>query len=298
MAKQQKLKAFVKCKGRDFKGKWPKQYEGIDHVYVEDKYDGLRCIILLKGGKAKAYTSSGVFIPNAVEVCKAIESKVSYDAMFDGEMFCTDWNDTVSVMKTQTYSKELAAKAQIRLFDYMIYGDWKRRECLVPLKIRKFVLSELVKQIKNKRVQLITHVKARAKTKLMDYLLKKAAKQKREGIMIKDPRAGYAFRGSSPNWMKHKPRQDVDLKILDCLVGTEGKANGKRMGRLVVSGKIDGRKIKTRVGGGFKSAQRDMLWKMHKKGKLVGRFATFHHEGVTINGCLRFPQFVRLHEEK
>lgn len=300
MAKQKRLSFFVKSKGRDFKGKFPPQYKAIKFVYVEDKYDGLRCIVVFSRDKAKAYTSTGVLIPNAAELCTMIEKKLKgqEDRVFDGEMYCTNWNDTVSVMKTQTYNKELASKANLRFFDTMLLSEYKAQKCDTPLQIRKRILAHKLKFIASNRLQLIPHRCVRPKIKLMDKLMKDADRRGLEGIMIKDPFAGYAFRTGSANWLKHKLKKDADLKILDALPGDKGKRNEKRLGRLKLKGVIDGKKILTKCGGGFTDKNRDELWALHKKGKLVGRFAIFNHEGTTVNGALRFPQFVKLHEEK
>jgi hypothetical protein len=65
-----------------------------------------------------------------------------------------------------------------------------------------------------------------------------------------------------------------------------------------LKGIIDGKKVKTRCGGGFKDHERESLWKMHKAGKLVGKIVEIEHEGLTRKNAVRFPQFRRLHPEK
>src|ERR1700761_7028734 len=124
MPKQTTLKGFAIAKAKEYKGKLPKQYARLSHVYAENKIDGLRGVIIVRNGKAKAYTSTGVLVPNAKYLCKLFEAlPMANNRMFDGEYFAKDWNLTQSLVKTQS----LHVKAKllcIRLFDCVALSEW------------------------------------------------------------------------------------------------------------------------------------------------------------------------------
>ena len=109
-----------------------------------------------------------------------------------------------------------------------------------------------------------------------------------EGIMIKDPEAGYECKRSVA-WLKLKPFIEVSLTVVSTEEGT-GKNVGK-MGALVCEGIDDGKAIRVNVGSGFTDEQRDEFWSC----KVDGHIVEVRADAVTQNQdgtySLRFPRF-------
>ena len=111
-----------------------------------------------------------------------------------------------------------------------------------------------------------------------------------EGIMIKDPNAGYECKRSVA-WLKLKPFIEVSLSVIGVEEGT-GKNEGK-MGAIICEGEDDGKLITVNVGSGFTDEHRDTYWT--SRNKLLGMVAEVRADAVTMNQdgtySLRFPRF-------
>jgi DNA ligase-1 len=111
-----------------------------------------------------------------------------------------------------------------------------------------------------------------------------------EGIMLKDPEAGYECKRSVA-WLKLKPFIEVSLEVTDVEEGT-GKNVG-RLGALVCSGVDDGKTITVNVGSGFSDELRDSVW--GDRGSVIGQIVEVRADAVTQNQdgsySLRFPRF-------
>jgi DNA ligase-1 len=113
-----------------------------------------------------------------------------------------------------------------------------------------------------------------------------------EGIMIKDPDAGYECKRSVA-WLKLKPFIEVSLEVTDVEEGT-GRNVG-RLGAIVCQGVDDGKTIKVNVGSGFSDSDRDVYWS--SRDSLLGQIVEVRADAVTQNQdgtySLRFPRFLR-----
>jgi DNA ligase-1 len=113
-----------------------------------------------------------------------------------------------------------------------------------------------------------------------------------EGIMIKDPEAGYECKRSVA-WLKLKPFIEVSLEIVDVEEGT-GRNVG-RLGAIVCQGVDDGKTIRVNVGSGFSDSDRDNYWA--SRDSLLGQIVEVRADAVTQNQdgsySLRFPRFLR-----
>ena len=273
------------------------KYQNLIKSYiVEDKEDGLRgfifvCPVAGRGGlgnkvTVESYTSGGVAIPNAKFISQAIkkawieisdgETNLRRGFVLDGEFTCKNWNDSNSAVKTQTFTEELAQGLQFKTWDIIPWADWSIRECGLSQDRRKLLLWKVYKVIKKQTDKIIYQPYERynslsLKDSHVQAHLQAAVKRGAEGIVIKEMHGLYLFKKCRV-WMKLKPYLEADMTI----IGAEEECdkNGKpknSLGALVVKGVIDGKKIKTNVGGGYKRKERIDLWKLHKKGKLIGR---------------------------
>jgi len=113
-----------------------------------------------------------------------------------------------------------------------------------------------------------------------------------EGIMIKDPDAGYECKRSHA-WLKLKPFIEVTLEVVDVEEGT-GR-NAGRLGAFICEGVDDGRSISVNCGSGFTDSDRDSFWS--DKGEIVGRLVEVRADAITQNQdgsySLRFPRYLR-----
>jgi DNA ligase-1 len=111
-----------------------------------------------------------------------------------------------------------------------------------------------------------------------------------EGIMIKDPNAGYECKRSTA-WLKQKPYIEVSLTVIGVEEGT-GRNQGK-LGAIIVEGEDDGKLIRTNVGSGLTDADRVTYW--DNADSIIGNIVEVRADAVTQNQdgsySLRFPRF-------
>jgi len=112
-----------------------------------------------------------------------------------------------------------------------------------------------------------------------------------EGIMIKNPDAGYECKRSVA-WLKLKPFIEVSLSVVAVEEGT-GKNVGK-LGAFIVEGIDDGKTIRTNVGSGLTDNMRECFWEAQED--LIGKIVEVRADAVTQNQdgtySLRFPRFL------
>jgi DNA ligase-1 len=112
-----------------------------------------------------------------------------------------------------------------------------------------------------------------------------------EGIMLKDPMAGYKCKRSVA-WLKLKPFIEVSLTVVAVEEGT-GKNVGK-LGALVCEGEDDNRSIRVNCGSGFTDSDRDVFWTSCDA--LIGQIVEVRADAITQNQdgsySLRFPRFL------
>ena len=113
-----------------------------------------------------------------------------------------------------------------------------------------------------------------------------------EGIMLKDPEAGYKCKRSVA-WLKLKPFIEVSLEVVAVEEGT-GKNVGK-LGALVCEGIDDGKRIFVNVGSGFSDDDRAAYWAGREE--ILKKIVEVRADAITQNQdgtySLRFPRFLR-----
>jgi DNA ligase-1 len=201
---------------------------------------------------------------------------------------------------TQVHRKSdvKANDAVLNLFDFIPLenfeqGSWDRTQ---------LIRSQMVQAWVNTHYQEMPNVKALAFEKVdldtaegqlrFKEINAQAVAGGYEGIMIKDPEAGYECKRSVA-WLKLKPFIEVSLEVVAVEEGT-GRNIGK-LGALVCEGEDNGQRIQVNVGSGFTDSNRDTYWS--GRDALIGNIVEVRADAVTQNQdgtySLRFPRFLR-----
>jgi DNA ligase-1 len=267
---------------------------------IEVKLDGVRILtIVYPDGQVNQYSRNGKELVNFGHIKKQFEQIATgllEPWVFDGEIMSSSFQD---LMKQVHRKSSVAAEdAVLNLFDcvplvHFKAGKWNAKQSFRTEHVTKFV---------EHHKDTLTHVRALSQ-ELVD--LDTDAGQKRfkeinaqaiaggyEGIMIKDPDAGYECK-RSVSWLKLKPFIEVSLGVVDVEEGT-GKNLG-RLGALVCEGVDDGKAIRVNVGSGFSDSSRDSFWS--SRDQLNGSIVEVRADAITQNQdgtySLRFPRFLR-----
>ena len=217
-----------------------------------------------------------------------------YDLVLDGEIMSSSFQDLMTQVHRKSDVK--ANDAILNLFDMCPLSDfeqgtWDKSQTLRSQMVQAWVEKNHtdlpnVTCLANELVDLDT---AEGQLRYKE-INAQAVTGGYEGIMIKDPEAGYECKRSVA-WLKLKPFIEVSLEVKDVEEGT-GKNVG-RLGALVCEGVDDGKSISVNVGSGFTDDHRIEFWA--SRTLLPGNIVEVRADAVTQNQdgtySLRFPRF-------
>lgn len=260
----------------------------------------------------------------------------------DGEAMMGLFGDTGKLRRKNSQ----ATGCELHLYDLVSYNDWKGTSAKpMPLSERRAKLesfcraaSVLLKGEYADLVQLVPQTPladlnaveefysecvqtslgeylARGDMdKMMDLMLETIDEQTGqpktlEGAMIKNLDAPYE-RKKSYQWLKMKPTETEDLRIVGAFAGEQHKKYENTLGGVIV----DRNGVECRIVG-FSDKLRDELWPLYLQdmefaedhgvtdfndfhGKLIGRLIEVKFQEVTPDGSLRHANYVRFRDDK
>ena len=269
---------------------------------IEVKLDGVRVItIVYPDGRVDQFSRNGkelVNFPHVKEQISAVVKKTPppYAVVLDGEIMSSSFQDLMTQIHRKSSAK--ANDAILNLFDFVPLADFEKGKWDKSQTVR----SQMVQAWLEKNHEDLPNVTCLA-NELVDLDTKEGQLRYKEinaqavaggyeGIMIKDPDAGYECKRSVA-WLKLKPFIEVSLTVVAVEEGT-GKNVG-RLGALVCEGKDDDRDISVNVGSGFTDDNRNDYWA--SRDEVVGKVVEVRADAITQNQdgtySLRFPRFLR-----
>jgi DNA ligase-1 len=268
---------------------------------IEVKLDGVRVITIVRtDGRVDMFSRNGkelVNFPHVAEQISAVVKKVPppYDLVLDGEIMSSSFQDLMTQVHRKSDVK--ANDAVLNLFDFIPLenfekGEWDKTQLVRSQMVKAWVNTH---QADMPNVTCLTYeavdLNTDAGKKRYKEINAKAIDGGYEGIMIKDPNAGYECKRSVA-WLKLKPFIEVSLTVTAVEEGT-GKNVG-RLGAFVCEGVDDGRTILVNVGSGFTDDNRVAYWADREE--VVGKVVEVRADAITQNQdgsySLRFPRFL------
>lgn len=265
-------------------------------MVAEYKIDGLRNYIFWNENteQYEVYTR-GQRQLNSNNYSYIIDKLVSlgvldHDHVVDAEISGKDWNESVSLAKTLgDLPDERKVKLCLHVFDRVLKADYFEDACIETLAVRRKQLEELFGENRNQNpVQLIYQCPVNSVEeawKLSSEFMKVDYYGVIEGAVVKDPN-GYYGDSHSKDWIKVKPRETSDFKIIGYQEGV-GKIEGM-LGALILQ--LDNGET-VHCGSGYSDAQRKELWTI--KDQLIGNYAEVEFLRETNDGKVREPIFMR-----
>jgi len=269
---------------------------------IEVKLDGVRVITIVRtDGRVDMFSRNGKELANFPTITEQISAVVKkdpppYDLVLDGEVMSSSFQDLMKqvhrksdvqsndailnlfdVIPLENFEQGVWDKTQSDRSDMIYYWHKAHKDMLPNVAVVGHELVDLDSddgQVRYKEINA------------------QAVAGGYEGIMIKDPEAGYECKRSVA-WLKLKPFIEVSLEVIDVEEGT-GRNVG-RLGAIVCQGVDDGKTIRVNVGSGFSDSDRDSYWV--SRDSLLGQIVEVRADAVTQNQdgtySLRFPRFLR-----
>jgi DNA ligase-1 len=267
---------------------------------IEVKLDGVRVLtIVRRDGRVDMFSRNGKELanfPHIVEQLSAVVKKhgtdKNIDVVLDGEIMSSSFQDLMKQVHRKDNVK--AGDAILNLFDVIPLVDFEKGVWDKDQSARSDMVYYWHKTYKDMlpNVSVVGHELVDLDTaegqKRYKEINAKAIAGGYEGIMLKDPLAGYECKRSVA-WLKLKPFIEVSLTVVTTEEGT-GKNVGK-MGALVCEGVDDGKTIRVNVGSGFTDEQRDEFWSCRVDGQIVEVRADAVTQNQDGTYSLRFPRF-------
>ena len=265
---------------------------------IEVKLDGVRVItIVYPSGHVDQYSRNGKELVNFEHIKRQIAKHAIFfkePMVLDGEVMSSSFQDLMKQVHRK--SDVLANDAVLNLFDILPLKDFQegfssRTQVERSAQLKSWYLP-IANHMPNVAVvgQELIDLDSNGGRIRFGRINADAITGGYEGIMIKDPNAGYETKRTVA-WLKQKPYIEVSLTVVGTEEGT-GK-NAGRLGALIVEGTDDGKLIRTNVGSGLTDDNRITYWA--SRDRLVGNIVEVRADAVTQNQdgsySLRFPRF-------
>jgi DNA ligase-1 len=267
---------------------------------IEVKLDGVRVITIVRtDGRVDMFSRNGKELanfPHIVEQISAVakQNPPPCDLILDGEIMSSSFQDLMTQVHRKSDVK--ANDAILHLFDTIPLEHFEQGEWNKSQSDRSDMVYYWHKQHKDAlpNVAVVGHELVDLDTPEGQQRYKeinaKAIEGGYEGIMLKNPEAGYECKRSVA-WLKLKPFIEVSLEVIGVEEGT-GKNVGK-LGAFIVEGVDDDKTIKTNVGSGLTDNMRECFWEAQED--LIGKIVEVRADAITQNQdgtySLRFPRF-------
>lgn len=249
-------------------------------AFTQPKFDGHRCIAILKDGKATLWSRTRKPITGLPHIIKAIENLgIAKDIVLDGELYNHDYRNKFEELTSFIRNPE--PKEGHEVVEYHVYD----------------IVDDEVFAVRNRNLQALPLFKPLIAVKtisvddedeLMD-AFEGFLKKGYEGSMVRNVEGVYVNKRSL-DLQKIKEFQDAEYKITGVEEG-RGKLAGKA---IFVCETKEGTKFEVKLKG-----NQDELAKYWKKPSLVvGKLLTVQYQGITNkNKVPRFPVGLRFRED-
>ncbi|WP_422451957.1 RNA ligase family protein [Endozoicomonas sp. ALC066] len=283
-------------------------------VAVEEKYDGVRCIVIVKRDGVRFFSRNGKteftgLEHIAEELLKA--SDYTSEVVFDGELVSGSFNDTVSETRKKDGDK---SNTHLVAFDFLTFEEFQAGVSNQSYSSRRGVLCGLFPSGKFESVKVSSVKLCHTHKEVLDTYFN-ILEREGEGVIVK-PLDGLYECKRSYQWLKVKEQQTIDVPITGLFQGDSDGKYHDRLGGFLVD--VEG--VECRIGGGLTDQMRAQVWADHTGDSVdysvitdgevntqtleptdtsyEGRVIEVEFHQKTPDGSLRHPRFVRFRDDK
>lgn len=241
---------------------------------IDVKLDGARMLVIMdkQENKVSMYSREGIEqfnFPNIKQKLTNLLPSLPQSLVLDGEILSDTFQNLMSQFQKKNANTD---DMKLGLFDVIPMGDFFNGQSDIRQEDRHTVLAEMqttgvLREHCDDTVYVIPKMMVDLDTeegrKEMKEFFEQAVEAGFEGIMIKDPDAGYKG-GKGSKWLKWKPKISVTLRVVDVIEGKAGSKYEGMVGKLVLEGvdEVEGKTITihTHCGSGIDDNSRKIWW--------------------------------------
>ena len=253
-------------------------------VYADIKLDGIRCIATL-GDETKLVSRNGKAFKNYSSIADEIK-KLDFndDYRIDGEITCGHFQNLMRTISRKEDGIELAKDAIYNIFDIQLVNcTFEKRQQYLE-RLRHIIAHKKLKHLRTVPGKIIQNM-----IELIAFY-NETLSAGFEGIIVKSLNGIYEYRRSY-SWMKMKPIETIDIKIISV---EEGDGKYKNQLGAFICKLSNGSEV--RVGSGLSDFDRKEYWMKQKQ--LIGKMIEVKYQELTKKSSLRFPIFKRFRQDK
>ena len=226
---------FTLMKAEPFKESLVPWEKGL--MYVQEKFDGVRCLLKVESGKCTALTfkGHGIQLPS---IFKAVEkfcfSNGLDNIILDGELMHTENRTSASgaVNRILKGSGTDDTKLQLQVFYYMTVEAFNNRSSKITEKEVVNNMSALRQVWQNKHMTFAETYLVRHMDEV-DKLFSEVREKGGEGLILKRVTGLYEWKRSK-NWVKLKSSYSTTLEVVDTYLGGKNTKYEGIIGGLII----------------------------------------------------------------
>jgi DNA ligase-1 len=259
-------------------------------VYASPKFDGYRCLAVIKYGNVTLYSRSGTEFANFPSIVQSLERSFPNSSLvLDGEIMSDDFQ---AMQKSAFANKRATTVGDVKyfVFGYIPIDEWESKKFVLNTSGRLTALyglegsfgSEVVTVSQKKISSLEEALKFESDCLNYGY----------EGAMLL-PDIPYYLGKKSNKLLKLKTMQSQDCTVVGFYEGELGTRNEGVMGGVEL---IQENGLSCRCGTGFSDEDREYMW--NNQSEFLGKVAEVKYQELTADGVMRFPAFMRWRNDK
>ncbi len=187
--------------------------------HAQPKLDGMRCIAVIKDGKATLFSRTRKVIKTCPHIIEALEKKFTVGSyIFDGELYCHEYRnsfeDLISILRQDEPDKAGLHKiVEYHVYDCVEVSGLPDRGVMetTPFKARIAAVAELLGSAPGP-LQVVQTARINSLEEFVVFY-EKCVENEYEGAMARNSGAPYEAGKRSPHLQKAKPFQDEDFDI-------------------------------------------------------------------------------------
>lgn len=270
-----------------------------EYIYITEKLDGIRCVVIKRGDSVKFFTRQGKEILGLIDLEKEIKRIFeNFDLFLDGELLAFNpdnlnsgdlYRKTVKIVNKKSGEKK---GINYCVFDIMSLEEFDNKKCTHIYSERRKALDNWLKKEDTDLLVCVPLLYKGDNHEAIHELLDLMDKNNKEGIMINRD-VNYEFKRHN-GIIKVKTMLSADLRVVGYEEGT-GRLEGK-LGALIV----DYKGSRVNVGSGFKDYEREKMW--DQKDDIINKIVEvqYFEESRNEDGeiSIRFPVFKTIRTDK
>ncbi len=208
-------------------------------MYVQEKFDGVRCVVKIEEGVCTALTFKGhsIHLPTIFKaIGKFCESNGLDNIILDGELLHRDNRTSASgavnrILKGSAKADD--SQLQLTVFSYMTITEFDDRAPKYNERHIVANMSALRAVWQNKHLMFAETYQVRSMAEV-DTLFEEVREKGGEGLILKRPSGKYEFKRSR-NWIKLKSSYSTTLEVVNTYAGGKGTKYEGLIGGLLCS---------------------------------------------------------------